>query len=84
MRHMTGSVYAVFDRPVNMYRGTTMAGIITDESKLDPSRGFVGGYEMETTSRLSTNRVLLPGLQDRREVVDAVRRNSRGRGNRQA
>jgi len=48
MRHMTGSVYAVFDKPVNMYRGTTMAGIITDESKNNPSRGFVGGYEMET------------------------------------
>ena len=50
MRHMTGSVYAVFDRPVHMYRGTTMAGIITDESRNDPSRGFVGGYEMETLS----------------------------------
>lgn len=50
MRHMTGSVYAIFDRPVNMYRGTTMAGIIQDESGYDPSRGFVGGYEMETLS----------------------------------
>lgn len=48
MRHMTGSVYAVFDKPVKMWRGTTMAGIITDESRHDPSRGFVGGYEMET------------------------------------
>jgi choline dehydrogenase-like flavoprotein len=50
MRHMTGSVYATFDRPVNMYRGTTMAGIITDESHSDSKRGFVGGYEMETLS----------------------------------
>ncbi len=50
MRHMTGSVYAIFDKPVHMYRGTTMAGIITDESRNDPSRGFVGGYEMETLS----------------------------------
>ena len=48
MRHMTGSVYAVFDKPVKFWRGTTMAGIITDESGHDPSRGFVGGYEMET------------------------------------
>lgn len=48
MRHMTGSVYGVFDKPVKMYRGTTMAGIITDESFNDPGRGFVGGYEMET------------------------------------
>ncbi len=50
MRHMTGSVYAAFEQPVHMYRGTTMAGIITDESRHDPSRGFVGGYEMETLS----------------------------------
>jgi choline dehydrogenase-like flavoprotein len=50
MRHMTGSVYAVFDHPVHMYRGTTMAGIISDENKNDPNRGFVGGYEMETLS----------------------------------
>jgi choline dehydrogenase-like flavoprotein len=50
MRHMTGSVYAVFDRPVHMYRGTTMAGYIGDEAGNDPSRGFVGGYEMETLS----------------------------------
>lgn len=48
MRHMTGSVYAVFDQPVKMWRGTTMAGIIQDEARHDPSRGFVGGYEMET------------------------------------
>jgi choline dehydrogenase-like flavoprotein len=48
MRHMTGSVYGVFNEPVNMYRGTTMAGIITDEAGNDPKRGFVGGYEMET------------------------------------
>jgi len=50
MRHTTGSVYAVFPEPVRMWRGTTMAGIIQDEAKLDPSRGFVGGYEMETLS----------------------------------
>jgi choline dehydrogenase-like flavoprotein len=50
MRHMTGSVYATFEKPVHMYRGTTMAGIVRDEAKLDTSRGFVGGYEMETLS----------------------------------
>lgn len=50
MRHTTASVYAVFEKPVRMYRGTTMAGIITDESHNDPARGFVGGYELETLS----------------------------------
>jgi choline dehydrogenase-like flavoprotein len=50
MRHVTGSVYGVFDKPVRMWRGTTMAGIIQDEARHDPSRGFVGGYELETLS----------------------------------
>ncbi len=50
MRHMTGSVYAAFNQPVHMYRGTTMAGYIGDEGGNNPKRGFVGGYEMETLS----------------------------------
>jgi choline dehydrogenase-like flavoprotein len=50
MRHMTASIYAIFENPVHMFRGTTMAGIVQDESRHDPSRGFVGGYEMETLS----------------------------------
>ena len=50
MRHVTGSVYGVFDKPVKMWRGTTMAGIVQDEAKHDPSRGFVGGFELETLS----------------------------------
>ncbi|TNF18318.1 MAG: GMC family oxidoreductase [Rhodobacteraceae bacterium] len=50
MRHVTGSVYATFEQPVRMWRGTTMAGIIQDEARHDPARGFVGGYELETLS----------------------------------
>ena len=50
MRHTTGSVYSIFEKPVHMYRGTTMAGIVQDEAINDPKRGFVGGYELETLS----------------------------------
>jgi choline dehydrogenase-like flavoprotein len=50
MRHMTGSIYGVFEKPVRMWRGTTMAGIIRDEARHDTSRGFAGGYELETLS----------------------------------
>ena len=50
MRHTTGTVIGIFGKPVHMWRGTTMAGIIEDESINDPERGFVGGYEMETLS----------------------------------
>ena len=50
LRHTTGSVYAIFEQPVRMWRGTTMAGVIRDEAGFDPERGFVGGYELETLS----------------------------------
>lgn len=50
MRHLTASAYAAFDKPVHMYRGETMAGIIADNAINDPSRGFAGGYYMETLS----------------------------------
>ena len=48
MRHTTGSVYAKFDKPVHMYRGETMAGLVADESRHDVDRGFAGGYYLET------------------------------------
>jgi choline dehydrogenase-like flavoprotein len=48
MRHTTGTVWGQFDKPVRMYRGETMAGVIADESRLDTDRGFAGGYYMET------------------------------------
>ena len=48
MRHTTGTVYAIMPGRVNFDRGTQMAGIIKDKSRHDPSRGFAGGYEMET------------------------------------
>src|SRR4051794_37716742 len=50
MRHTTGSVYGRFSEPVRMYRGETMAGIVADEARQDTSRGFVGGYYLETLS----------------------------------
>jgi choline dehydrogenase-like flavoprotein len=50
MRHVTGAVFATFERPVRMYRGETMAGIVTDESRDDPERGFVGGYYIQLHS----------------------------------
>ncbi|MFC5994266.1 GMC family oxidoreductase [Pseudonocardia hispaniensis] len=48
MRHTTGTVWGQFDKPVRMYRGETMAGIIADESRLDTDRGFAGGYYLQT------------------------------------
>ncbi len=50
MRHLTASVYAVFEQPVRMYRGETMAGHIEDEAPNAPERGFVGGYYLQLLS----------------------------------
>jgi len=48
MRHMSGTVYAIMPGRVNFDRGTQMAGIVKDEARHDPKRGFAAGYEMET------------------------------------
>src|SRR6266403_5952769 len=42
-----GFVWGIFDKPVYSWRGATLAGVIEDEVRNDPSRGFVGGYRME-------------------------------------
>jgi choline dehydrogenase-like flavoprotein len=42
-----GFVWGIFDKPVSSWRGATLAGIVEDEVKNDPARGFVGGYRME-------------------------------------
>jgi len=48
--HTSGFVFALFDEPVNMHRGATMAGFVEDEIVHRPDRGFVGGYRFETCS----------------------------------
>jgi choline dehydrogenase-like flavoprotein len=48
MRHMSGTIWGVFERPIRMYRGHTMAGCIKDERYHRPDREFVGGYYMQT------------------------------------
>jgi len=50
MRHLTASVYGIFEQPVHMYRGETMAGHIEDEAPNRPDRGFVGGYYLQLLS----------------------------------
>ena len=50
MNHTTGGCYAVLPEKVHMFRGTTVAGIVGDEVKNDPARGFVGGYYLEFLS----------------------------------
>jgi choline dehydrogenase-like flavoprotein len=51
MRHVFGFVYAWFDKPVNIHRGTTCAGNIDDENGHDPKRGFAAGYHLQTIAQ---------------------------------
>lgn len=44
---ITGFVWGIFEKPVYSWRGATLAGVVEDELKNDPGRGFVGGYRME-------------------------------------
>lgn len=50
MRHTTSSVWSVFDKPVRMYRGEMMPGLVSDEAGNNPKRGFVGGYYIQLLS----------------------------------
>jgi len=49
-RHVSGSVFAVFDKPVHMYRGTTQSSFVQDEAPHHDARGFAGGYLLELIS----------------------------------
>jgi choline dehydrogenase-like flavoprotein len=40
-------VWGFFDKPVYVWRGATLAGVVEDEVINQPQRGFVGGYRME-------------------------------------
>ena len=50
MRHAHGNVFAEFDRPVNMHRGLQVAGLVCDEARHDPERGFAGGFYIVSTA----------------------------------
>jgi choline dehydrogenase-like flavoprotein len=45
--HVGGFVWGIFDKPIYFWRGATLAGIVEDETRNDPKRGFVGGYHLE-------------------------------------
>jgi choline dehydrogenase-like flavoprotein len=50
MRHVMSLTLAVMPGPVNFHRGTRQSGLILDEQYHDESRGFAGGYIIETAA----------------------------------
>jgi len=63
MRHLLVALLGVMPGEVNMYKGAQIAGVIRDETRHDPGRGFVGGFQLHTvpfTPRIMAN-LLMPG-----------------------
>lgn len=50
MRHAMLQIMAIMPGEVNMHKGTQCAGVIRDELRHDPTRGFSGGFQMHTVS----------------------------------
>jgi len=50
MRHVTSLVHARMPGEVNFHRGPRQAGLIMDEARHDPGRGFAGGYYLEAAA----------------------------------
>ena len=50
MRHVMSLTFGVMPGPVNFYKGPRQSGLILDEQRSDASRGFAGGYIIETVA----------------------------------
>ncbi len=63
LRHIIQTVWSIFEKPVHMYRGELMGGLISDFAHHDPARGFAGGYyiELNAMGLPSTAAFLDPG-----------------------
>lgn len=48
MRHVMVQIFALMPDEVNMFKGTQCAGVIRDEVRHDPSRGFSAGFQFHT------------------------------------
>ena len=50
MHHTGGNLFGEFENPVNMHRGIQVAGLVCDEARHDPARGFAGGFYIVSTT----------------------------------
>lgn len=68
MHHVLAGVVAVMPGEVDMHKGVQCAGVVRDETRHDPTRGFAGGFQLHTvnfTPETLAN-LLLPGAWGRR------------------
>ena len=50
MRHTFGAAFGLMPKPVNFHRGARQTGLVLDEQRHDPSRGFAGGYQLQSVA----------------------------------
>ena len=48
MRHVITALVGIMPGEVHMYKGAQIAGVVRDETRNDPSRGFFGGFQIHT------------------------------------
>jgi choline dehydrogenase-like flavoprotein len=63
MHHLLEGVVAIMPGKVNFHRGAQCAGIVRDETRHDPARGFAGGFQLHIASFTPETmaKLLLPG-----------------------
>jgi choline dehydrogenase-like flavoprotein len=59
MRHTQSLSFARFDKPVHMQRGIVTPGMVYDEARHDPNRGFPGGYLIQAAAMAPASVALL-------------------------
>jgi choline dehydrogenase-like flavoprotein len=47
-RHVITALVGIMPGEVHMYKGAQIAGVVRDETRHDPGRGFVGGFQIHT------------------------------------
>ena len=63
MRHVITALVGIMPGEVHLYKGTQIAGVIRDETRHDPGRGFFGGFQIHTVpfTPAYLARTMLPG-----------------------
>ena len=50
MRHVITALVGIMPGEVHFYKGAQVAGVVRDETRHDPGRGFLGGFQLHTVN----------------------------------
>lgn len=78
MRHAMAQVFGLMPGEVNMFKGAQCAGVVQDEVRHDPARGFNGGFQMHTVGLtleyIATNLMANGWGKDYAELIESYQR----------